>query len=207
MAYRQGDPENVTRLLREWSAGDEGALEELVPLIYGTLRRLAAARLRQEKNAPTLQPTALVHEAYVRLAQQHTPDWESRAQFYGIAVRLMRQVLVDHARERQAGKRGGGAIKLDIDQALGVAAQSSGGPDILALNQALESLERHEPFQARVVLLRYFAGLTNEQAAAALSVSPATVKKEWAYARAWLKREIDSGHKPGAPSEPPGDVP
>ncbi len=186
MAYRQGDPENVTRLLREWSAGDEGALEELVPLIYGTLRRLAAARLRQEKNAPTLQPTALVHEAYVRLAQQHTPDWESRAQFYGIAVRLMRQVLVDHARERQAGKRGGGAIKLDIDQALGVAAQSSGGPDILALNQALDELQKFDERKSRMIELRYFGGFTDEETSQITGVSLATVRRDLRRAEAWL---------------------
>ncbi len=192
MEYVEGDTGDVTRLLRDWSGGDESALEELIPLIYGTLRRLAAARLSQEKNAATLQPTALVHEAYVRLARQTTPDWESRSQFYGIAVRLMRQVLVDHARQRQTEKRGGGVIKLELGEALEIAARSADGPDILTLNRALDELQTFDARKSRMIELRYFGGFTEDEIARLTEVSPATVRRDLRRAEAWLHARMSA---------------
>jgi RNA polymerase sigma-70 factor, ECF subfamily len=182
----EGDTKNVTRLLREWAGGSPAALDELVPLIYGTLRRLAAARLRHERNAATLEPTALVHEAYVRMIQQNAPDWESRAQFFGIAVRVMRQVLVDHARERLAEKRGGGAVKLELDEALGVPDGKAGGLDVLALNRALDELQQFDERKSRMIELRYFGGFTEEETGRMTGVSLATVRRELRRAEAWL---------------------
>ena len=178
------DPAVVTRLLREWGEGNETAREQLVPLLYDTLRRLAAKYLARERDAKTLQPTALVHEAYLRLVDGPLPDWQSRGHFYGIAASVMRQILVDHARARLAAKRGGGVIQVDLDHALGVAAHDDA--DFVALGEALDELERVDPRRSRIIELRYFGGLSQEETARALDVSIATVRRETRLAEAWL---------------------
>jgi RNA polymerase sigma factor (TIGR02999 family) len=179
----------VTQWLRRWTEGDPQALDQLVPLVYDELRRLAARYLRHERAGHTLQSTGLVHEAFLRLSQASGARWESRAQFFGLASRLMRHILVDHARARQAGKRGGGHATLPLDEAEGAAPAAS--LDIVALDQALQRLERLDEQQSRVVELRFFGGLSIDETAASLQVSPATVKREWSSARAWLLRELN----------------
>ena len=178
----------VTALLHDWSGGDRRALERLMPLVYDELRRLAASYLRSERRDHTLQPTALVHEAYLRLVDQRSTDWRNRAHSFGIAAQMMRRILVDHARRRLAAKRSGVAAPVSTESV------DAGAPDrsteVLALDRALEKLERLDPTQARVVELRFFAGLTVEETAEVAKVSPATVKREWRTARAWLRREI-----------------
>jgi RNA polymerase sigma factor (TIGR02999 family) len=190
----------VTELLRAWGAGDAHACEALVPLVYAELRLQARRALRREGEGHTLQPTALVHEAWLRLDDQHGARWESRTQFFAVAAQMMRRVLVDHARTRRALKRGGGAVQLSLADADGagaaaVAHANGGAPldavDVLALDDALARLAALDPQKARLVDLRYFAGLSIPEAAAALGVSPATVGREWAVARAWLRRELE----------------
>jgi RNA polymerase sigma factor (TIGR02999 family) len=178
----------VTRLLRDWRAGDEEALERLLPRVYDELRRLARAYLARERPGHTLQPTALVHEAYLRLVDQTRVDWQNRAHFFAIAATSMRRILVSHARRRHAAKRGGAALTLTLDE--GLAAAGERDVDLVALDEALAALERLDPRQARIVELRFFAGLTIEETATALEVSPATVKLDWKLARAWLFREL-----------------
>jgi RNA polymerase sigma factor (TIGR02999 family) len=189
----------VTELLRAWGAGDAHSCEALVPLVYAELRRQARLVLRREGEGHTLQPTALVHEAWLRLDDQHDARWESRAQFFAIAAQTMRRVLVDHARARGALKRGGGAVQVSLGDADRAAAAPDSGPaggappdavDVLALNDALARLAALDPQKARLVDLRYFAGLSIPEAAAALGVSAATVGREWAVARMWLRREL-----------------
>ncbi len=180
--------QEVTALLREWSAGDRGALERLMPLVYGELRRLAASHLRSERGDHTLQPTALVHEAYLRLVGQRSVSWANRAHFFGIAAQMMRRVLVDHARRRLAAKRSPGTLYVDLGEE--VAAAADRAPELLALDRALTELERLDPRQARVVELRFFAGLSVEETAEVAGVSTATVKREWRTARAFLRHEI-----------------
>jgi RNA polymerase sigma-70 factor, ECF subfamily len=191
----------VTELLRAWGAGDAQAYEALVPLVYAELRRQARLAMRREREGHTLQPTALVHEAWLRLVDQHDGRWESRTQFFAIAAQTMRRVLVDHARTRRALKRGGGAVQLSLGDAnRAVAAPAAGAPggsspdalDVLALNDALARLAVLDPQKARLVDLRYFAGLSIPEAAAVLGVSEATVGREWAVARMWLRRELDA---------------
>ena len=187
--------EDVTGLLIAWSEGDAAALDALLPIVYAELRRQARRALRREAAGHTLQPTALVHEAYLRLVDQRPDRWQGRSQFYGVAARCMRQVLVDAARTRRAAKRGGGAQPItlsDADQPA-VASASGGeaaGEDVLALDEALTRLAALDPEQARLVELRYFAGLTIDDTAEALGVSPATVSREWTVARRWLRREL-----------------
>jgi RNA polymerase sigma factor (TIGR02999 family) len=188
---------DVTGLLAAWGAGDHAALDVLLPLVYDELRRQARAALRREGIGHTLQPTALVHEAYLRLAGGRPGPWRSRGEFFGIAARCMRQVLVDTARTRQAAKRGGGAQAVTLGDADAVAAGSDGageiaGVDVLALDAALERLAALDPEQARVVELRYFTGLTIDETAAALGISAATVSREWSVARRWLRRELET---------------
>jgi RNA polymerase sigma factor (TIGR02999 family) len=178
--------QEVTALLQEWSAGDRGALERLMPLVYEELRKLASSHLKSERGNHTLQPTALVHEAYLRLVGQRSVSWASRAHFYGIAAQMMRRVLVDHARKRQAAKRSPGTLLLDLD---GEAAPDR-MPELLGLDRALTELERLDPRQARVVELRFFAGLSVEETAEVAGISTATVKREWRTARAFLRHEI-----------------
>ena len=178
---------DVTALLRDWSGGDPRALERLMPLVYGELRKLAASYLRRERSDHTLQPTALVHEAYLRLVDQRGVDWHNRAHFFGIAARMMRRILVDHARRRQAAKRDGAAYRISGSRDL---VEAERDPDLLALNRALDGLEALDPRQARIIELRFFGGLTVEETAEVVGISTATVKREWQTARAWLAREL-----------------
>lgn len=187
---------DVTGLLVAWSDGDSAALDTLLPVVYAELRRQARRALRREAAGHTLQPTALVHEAYLKLVDQRPNRWQGRAQFFGVAARCMRQVLVDAARTRRAAKRGGGARPITLGDAEGLAvAPATGGEtvgdDVLALDAALTRLAELDPDQARVVELRYFAGLTLDDTAAALGISAATVSREWTVARRWLRRELD----------------
>lgn len=187
--------QSVTRLLAEWSNGDRDALEKLAPLVYSELHRLASLYLRRERRDHTLQSTALVHEAWIRLIDQQHINWQSRAQFFGIAAQMIRRILIDHARNRQAAKRGDGALKLSLDEAL--AAPDRRDLDLVALDDALTDLARLDPAQARLVELRFFAGLSIEESAQVLGISPATVKREWAAAKAWLFRELSArAHRP-----------
>jgi RNA polymerase sigma factor (TIGR02999 family) len=180
------EPEReVTALLRDWSGGDRTALERLMPLVYGELRRLAASYLRAERPDHTLQPTALVHEAYLRLIDQRGVNWQNRAHFFGIAAQMMRRILVDHARRRQAAKRDASTLRLRTSNDDGAR-----DPEVLALDAALSGLESLDARQAHIVELRFFGGLTVEETAEVAGVSPATVKREWRTARAWLAREI-----------------
>ncbi len=181
-------PQTVTLLLQQWSAGDPEALDRLLPLVYASLKSLAAAYWRRERAGHTLQPTAVVHEAFLRLVGQQRVPWASRTQFLAIAARMMRRVLTDHARRRGADKRGAAPVRLELDEALDLADERS--LDLVALADALTGLEALDPRQAEVVELRFFAGLTIEETAQALSLSPATVKREWQTAQAWLYREM-----------------
>jgi RNA polymerase sigma factor (TIGR02999 family) len=179
---------DVTQLLRNWQVGDQSARDQLLEIVYEELRRQAARYLRRERPDHTLQPTALVHEAYLQLIDQSRVNWENRAHFFGAAARLMRRVLVDHARAHQAEKRGSGEEKLALDEAMAV--PQSKDLNILALNDALEELARMDEQQSRIVELRYFGGLSIEETATVTGVSPATVKREWAMAKAWLQTQI-----------------
>jgi RNA polymerase sigma factor (TIGR02999 family) len=185
----------VTELLRAWGAGDEEASEELARLVYEELRRQARRVLRREGQGHTLQPTALVHEAWLRIDDQHEASWQSRTQFFAVAAQMMRRVLVDHARARRAQKRGDGATQVTLGALDGELDASRGGAtvdvvDLLALDDALARLATLDPPKARLVELRYFGGLSIPEAAAALGVSAATVGREWLMARAWLRREL-----------------
>jgi len=183
------DPHHVTQLLQRWSGGDSRALDELTPLVYSEVRKLARSYLRRERPNHTLQPTALVNEAYIRLVDQRRVQWQSRAHFFGIAAQMMRRVLVDHARMRQAEKRGSGENAVVLDEALGVSAGR--GLDLVRLDDALEALAVLDGRQARIVELRFFGELSIEETAEVVQVSPATVKREWAAARTWLRRELE----------------
>jgi len=192
------DAKRITETLEAAAAGDAGALDRLLPVLYREMRRLAASYLRNERPGHTLQPTALAHEAYLRLIGQEEPRWENRAHFLGVAARAMREVLVDHARRKKALKRGGGQAIAMLDEGELVA----GGRPVAFddLDQALCDLARLSERQARVVELRYFGGLTTEETAHVLGISPATVKRDWALARAWLYRELSGTdpHEAGA---------
>jgi len=180
--------EGITQLLIKWSAGDQAALDEMMPLVYQELHRLAVSYLRRERPGHTLQPTALVHEAYLRLIDQQRANWQNRAQFFGIAAQMMRRILVDHARLHQAGKRGDGDYKLSLAKADRLVNRQA--VDLIALDDALTELATFSPSQSRIVELRFFGGLTIEETAALLGVSHATVEREWSVARAWLRREL-----------------
>ena len=187
-----GSPSDVTDLLRRWHEGDREALERLMPLVYQELHRIASRYLRHERPGHTLQSTALVHEAYVKLVDQRRVDWQNRAQFFGIAAQAMRRILVDHARARGREKRGAGAPLVALDAVQPAAAEADVHPaDAIALDRALEKLETFDPGQARIVELRFFGGLTVEETADILGSSPSTVKREWTLARAWLFRELE----------------
>ena len=181
----------VTELLRAWGAGDRTALDALIPVVYSELRRQAQRALRREGAGHTLQPTALVHEAWLRLDGQHDARWESRTQFLAVAAQAMRRVLVDHARTRRALKRGGGGAQVTLGDADSAVAAPDRAVDVLALDEALARLATLDPRKARLVELRYFAGLSIPEAAAALGVSQATVGREWSVARMWLRRELE----------------
>lgn len=185
------DPENVTKLLKEWTGGDRAALDRLMPLVYDELRRLAGGYLARERSDHTLQPTALVNEAFLRLVDQKRIQWQGRAHFLALAATLMRQLLISHARKHRAAKRGSGGPRLTLlDADLSVEARDV---ELLDLDRALSALAALDARQARVVELRYFGGLTIEEAAEVLEVSPATVKADWLHARAWLLRELKGG--------------
>jgi RNA polymerase sigma-70 factor (ECF subfamily) len=181
--------DNVTQLLLQWNDGDEGALERLMPVVYNELRRLASGYLRRERAGHTLQPTALVNEAYLRLVDQRSARWQNRAQFFGVAAQLMRRILVDHARLRQAAKRGGSdQQQLSLSHAERIASHQE--IDLLALHEALNDLAQIDPQQSRIVELKFFGGLTIEETAEVLGISHATVERDWTLARAWLRREL-----------------
>jgi RNA polymerase sigma factor (TIGR02999 family) len=201
----------LTQLLLRWGAGDQDALAALLPLVYEELRTLARRHLRQERGSHTLQKTALVHEAFLRMVDQKRVDWTGRTQFFGLASQMMRRILVDHARKRFAAKRGGHAPRVDLDAVLsgddqpdtsldGVGDMRSSTQeaevDFAAVHEALERLEALDAQQGRLVELRFFGGLSIQEAAEVIGVSPATVKREWAIARAWLERELTAEEQP-----------
>ena len=179
---------NVTQLLLDWRQGHVEALNELMPLVYSELRRLAAGYLKDERPGHTLQPTALVNEAYLCLVGQKSVQWQNRAHFFAIAAQTMRHILVDHARRRRAAKRGGGERNLALDEAIGLPDKKP--VDLIELDRALTDLAAIDPERSRLVELRFFGGLTIDEAAEVLDVSPATVKRMWSMAKAWLYREI-----------------
>jgi RNA polymerase sigma factor (TIGR02999 family) len=180
--------QEVTRLLAAWSDGDKQALTALMPLVYGELRRLAASHLGRERVGHTLQTTALVHEAYLRLVNQNEVQWRNRAQFFAMAARMMRRILVDYARARRFAKRGGGAHLAPLDEVMVVSDERAAR--VIALDEALIDLARYDKRMSKIVELRFFCGLSIEETAEALSVSPGTVMRDWTLAKAWLRREI-----------------
>ena len=183
------DNSDITQLLIAWSDGRREALDDLMPMVYADLRRVAAGYMRREAVGHALQPTALVHEAYVRLVDQKQVKWRNRAHFFGVAAGLMRRILVDHARRRRADKRGGGweRVTLAGDEA---ATDSRKEIDVLSLHEALERLAEFDPQQERIVELRYFGGLTIEETAEVVGISAATVVREWTIAKAWLRADL-----------------
>ena len=181
--------QDVTQLLVEWRGGDAGALERLYPLIQPELHRLAHHYMRRERPGHTLQTTAILNEAYLRLVDNPTPRWQDRTHFVAAAARLMRRIMVDHARERRSLKRGGGALKVTLDEAALVSEARS--DELLALDEALEGLAAQDPRKSQIVELRYFGGLTVEETAEFLELSPRTVEREWTMAKAWLFRALD----------------
>ena len=191
---------DVTKLLGEWDRGDRDALERLVPLVYRELRATAARQLRRERGDHTLQPTALVHEAYLKLAEQHRAGWKNRGHFFAVAARLMRRILVDHARAHRAAKRGRGVDKVPLDTAVVLEIEAASPPDALAVDEALTRLTAIDARQGHVVELRCFGGLTIEETAEAMGLSLTTVKHEWRLAKAWLTREL-RGDAPRRPAD------
>jgi RNA polymerase sigma factor (TIGR02999 family) len=184
------DTHEVTRLLAEWAKGNPQALEELTPLVYRELRQLAARYLRRERQGHTLQPTALVHEVYMRLVDQNKPStWQGRFHFYGVTARLMRQILVDHARRKHAGKRAG--LNVSLEEAVSFA--HARGTDLIALDSGINELEKVDPRKCKVVELRYFGGLSMEEIAQSLEISERTARRDLKMAEAWLYREMQGG--------------
>ena len=190
---RPVQPAEVTELLRRWSGGDVAARESLVPLVYDELRRLARYYLASQRSDHTLQSTAIVHEAYLRLAGRDNVHWENRSHFFAVAAQLMRRILVDHARRRNAAKRGGAQLTLLVDQAVEPSSQRE--LDLVALDDALKALAELDERQSRIVELRFFGGLSIEDTSRLLEISPATVKREWSTARAWLYEEISGRNR------------
>jgi RNA polymerase sigma-70 factor (ECF subfamily) len=182
------DARNITQLLAAWSAGDRAALDALIPIVYDELRRQASRYLRRERPGHTLQTTALINEAYLRLVDQKSMRWQNRAQFFGIAAQLMRRILVDHARARQRAKRGGSDVRVSLTDATSITKDPD--LDLVELDEALTRLAEIDPQQSKIVELRFFSGLNVEETAAALNISAATVKRDWSIAKAWLHREI-----------------
>ena len=181
-------PESISQLLLRWRDGDSLAREKLMPMVYNELRRLARKYLRHERANHTLQPTALVNEAYLRLVDQHSVLWQNRAQFFGLAAKLMRNILVDHARSREAAKRGGQHYSVSVSELDRVSKSSE--VDLVVLHEALERLAAYDNQKSRIVELRFFGGLTIEETAKVLDISHATVERDWKMARAWLRREL-----------------
>ena len=178
----------VTALLKAWSGGDQAALERLADQVYDELRRIARRYMRNERAGNTLQTTALVNEVYLRLVDVKNVDWQQRAQFFAIAAQMMRRILVDAARARGSHKRGGGAVKANVDEALGVSPERDSS--LVALDEALEAFTKLAPRQAKVVELRYFGGLSEEETAEVLKISARTVRRDWDFAKSWLMREL-----------------
>ncbi len=185
------DPGDVTALLAELAHGNQAAAERLVPLVYAELKRMARGYMRRERPDHTLQTTALVHEAYLRLVHQRRTDWQSRSHFFGIAAQMMRRVLLDHARAHLRGKRGGARQNLRLDEALSFSAEQS--EELVRLDEALERLSTFDPRQSKIVELRFFEGLSVEETSEILGISPKTVKRDWAVAKAWLHGELSLG--------------
>jgi len=190
---KQPSAAEITGILFRWSQGDEHALDSLTPLVYRDLRRLAARLLRDERSGHTLQPTALVNEAYLKLAGQAKVQWQNRTHFFAVAARAMRQILVDHARGHLRLKRGAGVTVLPLEE--GLLFEPERSADLLALDEALNRLAAIDPRKTRVVELRFFGGLDNEEIAKVLEISPNTVMRDWNMAKAWLRREIEGGKK------------
>ena len=184
----------ITDLLKGWRGGDEAALDKLVPLVYDDLRRIAARQLRRERPNHTLQPTALVHEVFLKLVDQNRIQWQNRAQFFGIAAQLIRRILVDYLRTRQAEKRGGASVTIALGDA--VAEPSQPDLDLVRLDEALQSLAAKDQQQSQVVEIRFFGGLSIEETAEVLGISPSTVKRDWLAAKAWLYREMSRSLSP-----------
>lgn len=182
-------PEHISEILKKWNLGDQDAWNRLVPLVYDELKKRARAHFRKEHARHTLQTSAIVHETYLKLADQRQVNWENRGHFFWVASEVMRRILVDHARARKRQKRGGGIEMLTLDSTLRVAAESS-EVDLLELNDALESLAEKDIQQAKIVELRYFGGCSIEETAATLGIAPATVKRDWACAKAWLHSQL-----------------
>lgn len=189
------DAGRISQLLQQWAGGDQQAGEDLAPLIYRELRNRAAAYLRRERPNHTLQPTALVNEAYMRLLGQQRVTWVNRAQFFAVAAQMMRRILVDHARDRRAAKRPGG-VRVTLDEHIG--AVSPPDCEVLMLDEALDELRRLDERQARIVELKYFGGLSEEEVGAVLSLSRATITREWQSARAWMYRRMTKGRASSA---------
>ncbi|HEV2717955.1 MAG TPA: sigma-70 family RNA polymerase sigma factor [Terriglobales bacterium] len=181
-------PHEITQLLVEWSDGNQAALDKLYPLVYNELRRLAHGYLRRERKGHTLQTTALINEAYLRLVDQKHVQWANRSHFFGISAQIMRRILIDHARRYEYSKRGGGAQRISLDEAAVVAKER--GRQLLMLDEALNDLAQIDPRRSRVVELRYFGGLNNEEIAGVLKISENTVTRDWNMARAWLYQEL-----------------
>ena len=186
--------EGITQLLERWSNGEEKARDELMPLVYDELHRLAATYLRRERREHTLQPTALVNELFLKFSEQHSMNWRNRAQFFGVAAELMRRILVDSARAHRASKRGGDRFCVSLKNLAAFGEQPDA--DLLALHDALNRLEEIDPDQARIVELRFFGGLTIKETAEVMGTSHATVEREWKLAKAYLKRELTRTHDP-----------
>ncbi len=188
--------EDVTILLAELTKGNEGAASKLIPLVYDELRRLAGGYMRRERSDHTLQPTALVHEAYLKLVEQRSVDWQGRAHFFGIAAQMMRRILIDHARGHLREKRGAGEKAVPLDEALVFAPEKSW--ELVKIDQSLERLAKLDPRQSKIVELRFFGGLTVEQIAEVLGISPKTVKRDWSMAKAWLYGDLKTSHDDAA---------
>jgi RNA polymerase sigma-70 factor, ECF subfamily len=184
--------DEISQLLKAWGGGDAEAAEQFMPLIYDELRRQAHRYLNRERANHTLQTTALVHEAYLRLADQRDVKWQNRSHFFGLAAQMMRRILVNYAVSRKREKRGGANEDISLDETIAIAAEKT-DVDLMALDEALTRLEKMDARQARVVELRYFSGLNIEETAEVLDISPATVKREWSMAKAWLKAELSGG--------------
>lgn len=207
----RGSSESVGELVDQARAGDERAASKLLPIVYDELRRIAGGYMKRERPGQTIEPTALVHEAYLRLLKDKSPDWQGRTHFLAIAATSMRQILIERARAKQTAKRGGERDRITLDESvLADAAEPGGGDavalDLLAIDEALDRLAALDALQARIVELRFFGGLTIDETAESLGVSPATVKRHWTLAKAWLRREVrDPGDAPGTDEGPDGD--
>lgn len=192
--HQPAKPAEITQLLHEWQGGSRDAFDRLVPLVHQELRTIALRQLGREWRHDRLQITAIINETYLKLFDQREADWQNRGHFFAIAARLMRRLLIDHARRQTRHKRGGAAMVVELDPAIPVPAQPVDAVDVLDLDRALTKLEALDPPQARIIELRFFGGLTIEETAAALAISPTTVKREWAVAKGWLFRELTGGN-------------